>query len=113
MKAVPLMMALVTNSVYAGNCKAQTPSRENTCNLWQVCASNIGKCPGHRWTSRDTCDDASAVSIPEFIENGYPPVVMGSLTNTLGTDALATSCPYIDLTQPLCCNQDNAQIMGK
>ena len=85
---------------------AETPARSNTCNLWQTCASNAGKYPGGpNGQKLGTCDDPAVVTQPIFIENGYPPAKM---LNSVGTDAMAAACPYMDLSNPICCNQDNA-----
>jgi len=96
LKVLPsLMMALFTTSVSAA---------EKTCNLWQVCASNDGQLPSDRW-SNVACGDPSLVSIPIFVEGGYAPA---KIRNSVGKDAMADACPYIDISEALCCNQDNA-----
>ena len=98
------IMPVFVTAFLSGTASAQ---RANTCNLWQTCASNAGVMPGDKF---GTCDDASLVTEPIFIEGGYAPTKM---KNGVGTDAMANACPYMDLSHELCCNQDNAQIMGK
>jgi len=62
--------------------------------------------PGDTFPSTP-CKDPSAVTVPVFIENGYTQELM----TPLGKSSMANACPFMDLTVPLCCNQDNAQIM--
>lgn len=76
-----------------------------SCNLFQTCANNEGKQPGQRLAP---CADPSAVAEPVFYD--FEPEVM---TNPLGLSNLALACPFIDPTQALCCNSDNAAIMRK
>ena len=92
------MMAMMSRDVSAAS------ARDNTCNLWQTCASNAGMMPGDRF-SNTPCDDASLVTQPIFVDGGYAP---SKIKNSVGTDAIAEACPFIDASQPLCCNQDNA-----
>ena len=81
-----------------------------TCNLWQACVDNADVVPGQPLPDKK-CSDASAVTMPVFPEGGYPAALM---TNTVGQSALDTACPFIDYkNDKLCCNSDNAQIMGK
>jgi hypothetical protein len=80
-----------------------------TCNLWQTCASNEGVLPTDKIVRFGSCADPSAVTEPVFIPGGYEPTPMAFA----GQSAMDTACPMIDYTQPLCCNQDNAQIMSK
>ena len=56
------------------------------------------------------CDDASLVTVPVFPTGGFEPA---PITDPTGVPSLGTACPFLDATQPLCCNSDTAQIMGK
>ena len=78
------------------------------CNLWQTCESNADVNPDQKIMRFGACTDPSKVTEPTF-QYSYDPAVM----SFAGQSALSSACPYLDLTQPLCCNQDNAQIMSK
>ena len=56
------------------------------------------------------CADASKVTVPVFPTGGFPPA---PITDRDGVASFGNACPFLDAADPLCCNSDTAQIMGK
>jgi len=110
MKTTKLFLAALTVNYLTKYAQAQ-PWTEGTCNLWQVCANHADMEAG---SFPDTpCANGADVSLPQFVmdgdKGGYTPQVM----NSLGASNMKTACPFYPSDQPLCCNSDTAQIMGK
>ena len=77
--------------------------QDATCNLVQYCV-------GHTGPNQGKCDNPAEVTVPEFADPMFAPAVM---TDSTGIASFANACPFLDPTQPYCCNSDTAQIMGK
>ena len=86
----------------SANLMVLSSGQDATCNLVQYCV-------GHDGPNQGKCANAGEVTVPDMSAN-FPPAV---ITDPNGKSALATSCPFLDVTAPYCCNSDNAQIMGK
>ena len=93
----------------------EAEAADKTCNLWQTCADHSDCYPidGDGKTLKmpaGQCADASKVTVPVFPTGGFEPA---PITDPIGKSSFSTSCPFLDPDQPLCCNSDTAQIMGK
>ena len=68
------------------------------CTLSQTCVKD---------TPEAMCDIANKGVNPPDWGKEFEPAVL----SPIGQGALAGICPFLDATQPLCCNQDQTQIM--
>ena len=99
------MLAKLT-SILMVSLMSQTVMSAGTCNLWQTCKNNEGKMPGD---TLDPCLSGNDVARPIFIDGNFEAT---PLTET-GRTAFEEACPGMNSTMPMCCSDDNAEIMSK
>ena len=77
------------------------PLPGQTCILRQECLDR----PEDKNMSDSTCPSTSKINNPQIVYFEPKPLYR--------PDNLKLVCPYIDGTQPVCCNDDQVELMGK